>query len=334
MLGLLGGLTIGVVAASRLLVFGKVTGCSGFLTRQFKPSTSLLDRVNGILFLGGLAIGGAIAGSYMPESFENWDTLPYSRLISGGILVGFGTSLGNGCTSGHGISGLSAFRFRSLVATSVFFSTGVVVATLAKTSTFLPFFENTISYERGGFTVLAAIGGASIINLISYLFKDRLNQGLTSGIIFRLFIDVLYAIIFGLALSVANMTKLSAVIAFLDVLHWNPALAFVMGGALLVAVPTRYIITKYNSAPYLEAAFFRHSDDQVDFKLVFGSLCFGAGWGLSGVCPGPATTNLGSGNIPPAIFFAAALVGVALSFAHDYYELLTTSAKSPLNLQI
>jgi uncharacterized membrane protein YedE/YeeE len=211
------------------------------------------------------------------------------------------------------------------VATAVFFSTGVVVATLTQSSAFLPYFENTISYEKGGYTVLAAIGGAGLITLTSYVFKEHLDQNSTLGVVFGLFIDVLFAIIFSLALAVSNMTKLSATISFLDVLHWNPALAFVMGGALLVSVPLSYVIHRYSSAPYLDAVFFRHPNDKVDGKLVFGSLCFGAGWGLAGVCPGPTFTNLGSGNVPPAIFFAATAFGVLLSYTHQYLELLTTS---------
>ena len=67
--------------------------------------------------------------------------------IIAGLLVGFGSQLGNGCTSGHGICGISSFRIRSLVATCTFLTTGVITAVVANTSSYQPYFENILPYD-------------------------------------------------------------------------------------------------------------------------------------------------------------------------------------------
>lgn len=119
-------------------------------------------------------------------------------------------------------------------------------------------------------------------------------------------------LVFGLGLAVSGMMNPAKVIGFLDVAgDWDPTLAFVMGGALLVAVPAYRLIPK-RERPVLEEEFSLPEKKAVDAPLVGGSVLFGVGWGLVGFCPGPAIAALGTGLVPVFAFVAAMLAGMAL----------------------
>lgn len=117
--------------------------------------------------------------------------------------------------------------------------------------------------------------------------------------------------LFGLGLAVSEMVNPEKVIGFLDVAgDWDPTLAFVLGGALLVAFPAFRLILKRRS-PVLARDFDLPTDKHVDARLLGGSALFGTGWGLSGFCPGPAVTALASGFLPVFVFVAAMVAGMA-----------------------
>ena len=122
----LGGLLIGSAAALFLVVAGRVMGVSGLLAGAIglAPSDS---RLRPALFLVGLLAGAWLATRWtgMPELGV---TASWPLLVGGGLLVGYGTRLGSGCTSGHGVCGMARLSPRSLVATGVFM--GVAVATV------------------------------------------------------------------------------------------------------------------------------------------------------------------------------------------------------------
>ena len=119
-------------------------------------------------------------------------------------------------------------------------------------------------------------------------------------------------LVFGLGLAVSGMMNPAKVIGFLDVAgDWDPTLAFVMIGALLVAVPAYRFIPK-RPHPVLEEGFDLPKKQAVDRPLVLGSALFGIGWGLVGFCPGPALAALGTGLAPVFAFVAAMLAGMAL----------------------
>lgn len=119
-------------------------------------------------------------------------------------------------------------------------------------------------------------------------------------------------LLFGLGLIVSGMTDPSKVLGFLDLAgRWDPSLALVMGGALLVgsvAFPfaARRPQTLLGEAPRLPTA------TRIDRRLVLGSLAFGVGWGLAGYCPGPALASIARGGTQPLVFFAAMLGGMLL----------------------
>lgn len=139
----------------------------------------------------------------------------------------------------------------------------------------------------------------------------------------KLFSAFVAGLVFGLGLILSGMTDPSKVIAFLDLAGaWDPSLAFVMAGAILVASVGFYFASKRSRA-ILGDVMRLPTASQIDRRLVLGSLAFGAGWGLAGYCPGPAVASLLSGRAEPLIFVAAMLAGMAL------YELQTgLTAKS------
>ncbi|MDP8900476.1 MAG: YeeE/YedE family protein [Actinomycetota bacterium] len=119
-------------------------------------------------------------------------------------------------------------------------------------------------------------------------------------------------LVFGLGLAVSGMMNPAKVIGFLDVAgDWDPTLAFVMGGALLIAVPAYRLVPK-RGRPVLEEKFSVPEKKAVDAPLLWGSALFGVGWGIVGFCPGPAIAALGTGLLPVFAFVAAMLAGMAL----------------------
>lgn len=119
-------------------------------------------------------------------------------------------------------------------------------------------------------------------------------------------------LVFGLGLAVSGMMNPAKVIGFLDVAgDWDPTLVFVMGGALLVAVPAYRLIPR-RGRPVFEEGFSLPEKKAIDARLVGGSALFGVGWGLVGFCPGPAMAALGTGLLPVFLFVGAMLAGMAL----------------------
>jgi uncharacterized membrane protein YedE/YeeE len=119
-------------------------------------------------------------------------------------------------------------------------------------------------------------------------------------------------LVFGLGLAVSGMMNPAKVIGFLDVAgDWDPTLAFVMVGALLVAVPAYRLVPK-RGRPLLDEKFSLPEKKVIDPPLLGGSALFGVGWGLVGFCPGPAVAALGTGLFPVFAFVAAMLAGMAI----------------------
>jgi len=127
----------------------------------------------------------------------------------------------------------------------------------------------------------------------------------------------LVGLLFGLGLIISGMTDPSKVIGFLDLAGaWNPSLAFVMGGAILVGAGA-FTIAKKRQRSLLGAPMQLSSATELDKGLLIGSLVFGIGWGLSGFCPGPAVVSAAAGQPKALIFVASMLAGMALYIVID-----------------
>jgi uncharacterized membrane protein YedE/YeeE len=128
-------------------------------------------------------------------------------------------------------------------------------------------------------------------------------------------------LVFGIGLIVSGMTNPAKVQGFLDVAgRWDPSLAFVMGGAIMIGLVAFRLAGKRERS-LLGAAMRLPTARQVDRRLVLGGLAFGAGWGLAGYCPGPALASIALGG-KPLVFAAAMVAGMAL------FELLERLARA------
>ena len=121
---LLGGILIGLASSLLLLFNGRIAGISGIAGGLLLPSRGELGWR--AAFLGGLVGGGLLLRAFFPQMLGAPAVTGVGLTVLAGLLVGFGTRLGNGCTSGHGVCGLSRGSLRSLVATGTFMVTGAL----------------------------------------------------------------------------------------------------------------------------------------------------------------------------------------------------------------
>lgn len=117
-------------------------------------------------------------------------------------------------------------------------------------------------------------------------------------------------LMFGVGLMASGMTDPGKVIGFLDLFGaWDPSLALVMGGAVVVGF-FAFTLAKKRTSTFLGGVLRFPTNTQMDKPLVIGSLMFGAGWGLGGFCPGPALVSMADGQPKAMLFVAAMLVGM------------------------
>ncbi|HIF51385.1 MAG TPA: YeeE/YedE family protein [Thiotrichaceae bacterium] len=121
---LAGGVLLGISASLLLLFNGRIAGISGILSGVFTTSNSA-EKVWRLLFLLGMVVAGFTYQLLFPDSFVEREDFPLSLLLIGAFIVGFGTRMGGGCTSGHGVCGIGRLSKRSIIATVVFMTSGV-----------------------------------------------------------------------------------------------------------------------------------------------------------------------------------------------------------------
>lgn len=123
--------------------------------------------------------------------------------------------------------------------------------------------------------------------------------------------EFLIGLIFGFGLILAGMTDPGKVIGFLDLFgRWDPSLALVMGGAIAVGL-VAFRLAQQRTTNFLGGAMRMPTSNDINGRLVVGSLIFGAGWGLAGFCPGPALVSLGAGQDKAVVFVLAMMAGMA-----------------------
>ncbi len=134
--------------------------------------------------------------------------------------------------------------------------------------------------------------------------------------------SLLSGLIFGIGLILAGMANPAKVLAFLDVAGlWDPSLGLVMAGAIGLGL-IAFTIAKKRNLSYLGFSIQLPTNRVIDKRLVLGSMTFGVGWGLAGICPAPAFVLLGAGSSKGIIFVIAMIAGMGL------YELLESFGKS------
>lgn len=137
-----------------------------------------------------------------------------------------------------------------------------------------------------------------------------------------LFFALVSGMLFGLGLIFSGMANPAKVLGFLDLAGaWDPSLALVMGGAIAIG-SIAFAIAKKRHLSYLGLSMQIPTNRAIDKRLALGSVVFGIGWGLAGICPGPAIVLLGAGSIKGAIFVSSMLMGMGI------YQLLDSCRKS------
>jgi len=296
----IGGLLLGLTVVLRTVLTGQVLGIAG-ITRGLLARRPATPKV---AFLLGITLAGPLlAATY--GSMEPMPPLPsaasaskrvilIARLIAGGFLVGFGTVLGNGCTSGHGLTGLARLSPRSWVAVPTFMVSAAAIATVTGSSSALP--PNPIAegevqdWPVAAASAAAVAAGLLLCGICLLVMHHHLGLDISKG---KLVLELCSGMVFGCGLVISGMARPSKVVAFLDLGSgaWDPSLAFVMASALLLTFPFFQILERSTASPlhnpWLGAAWELPKTSPVDIHLVLGSVLFGFGWGLCGMCPGP-----------------------------------------------
>ena len=127
-------------------------------------------------------------------------------------------------------------------------------------------------------------------------------------------VSLFCGIIFGIGLVISQMINPAKVLGFLNLFgEWDPSLAFVMIGALIVSTPLFHLF-KNKDKPLFNSNFSISTNKEIDKKLIIGSVIFGAGWGLVGLCPGPAISSIALLNTSSAIFVISMFIGFYIAY--------------------
>jgi uncharacterized membrane protein YedE/YeeE len=130
----------------------------------------------------------------------------------------------------------------------------------------------------------------------------------------KLFIALLSGVLFGFGLIVSQMVNPNKILNFLDITgDWDPSLAFVMGAALLFFIPVYRILKKKLKQPLFTNDFSLPTNTLIDRHLIIGAGLFGIGWGISGICPGPALVNITGSDPKIVVFIIAMMLGMYIS---------------------
>lgn len=328
-----GGMMIGSAAALQLRLAGRILGTSGCVRNPISWRSTCL---------AGLSVGGSASAYFMGSEqvfhgvMEMSTALPVAVPIVSGLLVGFGTSLANGCTSGHGVSGLARFSKRSLAAVGTFMSSAMVTASAINHYNLLPIpapgLINLTPTPSLSIAIVSSIGLAVFARSL-WLAMRAPKVPVVKGTEMKPATEtppategckvitapddnvptVITAFgtgsLFGVGLVVSGMCDPLKVLGFLTPMSpfgWDPSLAFVMMGALAVNTPA----TQFRPpTPKFRKVYDLPTSTAITGSLILGSILFGIGWGIYGACPGPAVVNVASGSVPFLTFVAFIVLG-------------------------
>jgi uncharacterized protein len=312
-------------------------------------------------YLAGLFSAGILFGSDATHAPATVETL------LAGILVGFGTRMGTGCTSGHGLAlfplsvsssnllsgicGLPRLSLRSLVAVGTFMVGGAATAFFKRYieahNTFpllvqeipLSLFQVNPAVDLLLPTVVSYVAFYALLKLKDMALGKPTSAAPHSTLMHTIIDHLssyLAALTFGYGLVKSGMCSSDRVVNFLDFSSpngWDPSLMAVMGSGVILNLISFNVLHigdhQAATCPYPsgheKASTMKKSlkigstpeNTLITDKLIIGSLIFGMGWGLGGVCPGPAIVNLGASSPASATFMPAILLGITL---HEYFK--------------
>ena len=350
--GILGGTIIGLAAAILLLFSGDILGASGIISSvTLSPISSLQDSKQHwkLVFLACFLLTSHLFLSSVYDDKENGlASLSWAAFLIGGFFVGFGTKLGNGCTSGHGICGLARFSMRSLLSVCTFMVMGALTSYLTQEAT-TPFSKGAFDFLRSDpqeeplkiWTTVAALvsGFVALIALVApslSIAKEQETFPVNDRA--KLAPAAVAGTLFAVGLYISQMVYPVRVLGFLNVGlmaqgDWDATLMFVMGGGLVISILSYQAVDGYNTiaSRILSTSELYHPltkplalsegstfsvpcNAVIDRNLIFGAMSFGLGWGISGLCPGPAMVLAGVGHSwVLACYWPAFFVGALLA---------------------
>ena len=294
---IIGGAIMAFASSLHLYLNGKITGISGAVFRciTLTDFSYNFSFIIGMIFLSAfmkcffdpMAPPKTVDSPIFMETTSRFvGDLSIIGFMIAGFLVGFGAKMANGCTSGHGVCGLPRLSKRSIVAICLFMIFGILMAT---TRYYIPFLRPSsyafnvweTSVINIGMLILSIGGfGVNLWNVYKSGIKDKVRDILVSFCV---------GCLFSFGLMESGMLQRHVVVEFLTLGKvWNFQLAFVLGTAVGINLFTFNYILKKTTRPKFKENFDLPTNTEVDNKLCVGSAIFGLGWGLAGICPGPA----------------------------------------------
>lgn len=325
---LIGGLMIGLGAITLLLTTGYVSGMNSMLDTVFLDTDNFQYRWKTLWLSVFLVIGILLS-----KKFKSVESLPLNAFtFLGFFILAFGVRMAQGCTSGHGINGLARLSKRSFIAVLLFFSFAVITATNFKT---LPI-HKTETINKNIYIPLIAV-----LIWVYYAFDKTTKKDENKEInIYNILAIILSAGLFSGGLYYSGMYEFSVVKNFLNLKNpnWNYGLLIVFMTAVGVAFIGYRVIglmdkpfTKTCEQTYIkdeECKFMLPKRNTITKKLIIGSILFGIGWGITGMCPSTFPIRLGIGDPSAYIALFALFIGYHSEFIFENLTFVNSNHES------
>ncbi|KAF2036396.1 YeeE/YedE family integral membrane protein-like protein [Setomelanomma holmii] len=303
----IGAILLHQATSTLLYQNGNILGASGFIRQLFTAPTK-----ETIAFFAGMAASYLPLKVLAPQLITSYPAVPMTlqaALVAMGVgaLIGLGTKMANGCTSGHMLCGLPRKSGRSAIAVATFFPIAVLTHHLVHPTLYTdacpgdvpcytPVYPSAPTIASLVILAVVSIAGARII---PKLVKDATapqktneKQPDNSGDYARQASQFFSGLLFGLGLHISQMSHPAKVTSFLSfpvMRQWDPSLALIM---LFAVLPNLVEIQRkgLKGSPSFSTKFSLPTKTikDIDARFVAGAAAFGAGWGLTGTCPGPA----------------------------------------------
>jgi len=315
-----GGILISLATSFNLLFKGRVTGMSGIFYGLITLNEVMwrIALILGMVWTSSLFRYAVGKNSWFFDSSENnLKNLSLGGFAFAGYLVGLGTKMANGCTSGHGVCGLPRLSKRSFIAVGTFCVFGIATATLRYYNNFL--YESEIIQTADKLN-------SELFSMIFFICVSAILFTLFCFLIYKnqwedardFIISFITGVLFSLGLIISGMNRRRKVIGFLTAnADWDPSLMFVLFSAVTLNFILFNLITNKKKAPVFAEKYSFSSNSIIDFRLVVGSAIFGIGWGISGLCPGPLFVTFFVYMPHLIIFFVCLVAGQMSVFAYD-----------------